>query len=87
MVRTEELTVHPEPRYAETNRDVMIETEAGRTFAQGLKADLERRILNFQADADGPVHTTYHKVASGTVDAEATGQDPVRVIPHPASGD
>ena len=86
-VRTEELTVHPKPRYAETNRDVMIETEAGRTFAQGLKADLERRILNFQADADGPVHTTYHKVASGTVDAEATGQDPVRVIPHPASGD
>ena len=56
-VRTDELTVHPEPRYAETERDVMIETEAGRTFAQGLKADLERRILNLQADADGPVHT------------------------------
>ena len=56
-VRTAELTVHPEPRYAETERDVMIETEAGRTFAQGLKADLERRILNLQADADGPVHT------------------------------
>ena len=56
-VRTTELTVRPEPRYAETERDVMIETEAGRTFAQGLKADLERRILNLQADADGPVHT------------------------------
>ncbi|MXY05912.1 MAG: LPS export ABC transporter periplasmic protein LptC [Gammaproteobacteria bacterium] len=56
-VRTAELRVHPEPRYAETQRDVMIETEAGRTFAQGLKADLERRILNLQADADGPVHT------------------------------
>lgn len=56
-VRTAELRVHPEPRYAETERDVMIETEAGRTFAQGLKADLERRILNLQADADGPVHT------------------------------
>ena len=86
-VRTAELTVHPQPRYAETERDVMIETEAGRTFAQGLKADLERRILNLQADADGPVHTTYHKVATGTVDAEATGQDPVRVTPRPASGD
>ena len=56
-IRTAELTVRPEPRYAETERDVMIETEAGRTFAQGLKADLERRILNLQADADGPVHT------------------------------
>lgn len=56
-VRTAELTIHPEPRYAETEQDVMIETEAGRTFAQGLKADLERRILNLQADADGPVHT------------------------------
>ncbi|MYE85670.1 MAG: LPS export ABC transporter periplasmic protein LptC, partial [Gammaproteobacteria bacterium] len=56
-VRTAELRVHPDPRYAETERDVMIETEAGRTFAQGLKADLERRILNLQADADGPVHT------------------------------
>lgn len=56
-VRTAELKVHPEPRYAETERDVMIETEAGRTFAQGLKADLEHRILNLQADADGPVHT------------------------------
>ena len=56
-VRTAELWVHPEPRYAETERDVMIETEAGRTFAQGLKADLERRILNLQAGADGPVHT------------------------------
>ena len=65
----------------------MIETEAGRTFAQGLKADLERRILNFQADADGPVHTIYHKIASGTVHAEAKGQDPVRVILRPASGD
>ena len=56
-VRTAELTVRPEPRYAETDRDVMIETEANQTFAQGLKADLERRILNLQADADGPVHT------------------------------
>ncbi len=56
-VRTAELRVHPEPQYAETERDVMIESEAGRTFAQGLRADLERRILNLQADADGPVHT------------------------------
>ena len=56
-VRTAELRVRPQPQYAETERDVMIETEAGRTFAQGLKADLERRILNLQADADGPVHT------------------------------
>ena len=56
-VRTAELRVHPEPRYAETEQDVMIETEAGRTFAQGLKADLKRRVLNLQADADGPVHT------------------------------
>ena len=56
-IRTAELTVRPAPRYAETERDVMIETEAGRTAAQGLKADLERRILNLQADADGPVHT------------------------------
>ena len=56
-MRTTELRVRPEPRYAETERDVMIETEAGRTVAQGLKADLERRILNLQAGADGPVHT------------------------------
>ncbi len=56
-MRTAELRVRPEPRYAETERDVMIETEAGRTVAQGLKADLERRILNLQAGADGPVHT------------------------------
>ncbi len=56
-MRTAELRVRPGPRYAETERDVMIETEAGRTVAQGLKADLQRRILNLQADADGPVHT------------------------------
>jgi len=56
-IRTDELTVRPEPRYAETERDVMIETEAGRTVAQGLKADLERRILNLEADVDEPVHT------------------------------
>ncbi len=73
-VRTAELTVHPQPRYAETERDVMIETEAGRTFAQGLKADLERRILNLQADADGPVHTTYHKVAGGPPPAQGVPQ-------------
>ena len=86
-VRTAELTVHPAPRYAETERDVMIETEAGRTFAQGLKADLERRILNFQSDADEPVHSIYHKIALGTVGAEATGQGPVRVIQRRANGD
>lgn len=56
-VRTAELTVRPASRYAETERNVMIETEAGRTFAQGLKADLESRILKLQADTDGPVHT------------------------------
>lgn len=56
-IRTSELRLHPERRHAETDRSVIIESHAGRTAAQGLEADLERRLLRLKSNADGPVHT------------------------------
>lgn len=56
-IRTAELRLHPAPRQARTDQDVMIETQTGRTSAQGLDADLQGRFLRLKSDADGRVHT------------------------------
>ena len=56
-IRTAELRLHPERRQAQTDQDVIIETQAGRTTAQGLEADLESGFIQLKSDADGLVHT------------------------------
>ena len=45
----------------------------------------EARLVQAKNDVAGEI--IHYDIASGTVDAEATGQGPVRVILRPASGD
>ncbi|NIP13605.1 MAG: LPS export ABC transporter periplasmic protein LptC [Pseudomonadales bacterium] len=54
---TSTLYVFPEREYAETDRDVMIDTHAGRTTATGLKGDLQRGLLQLSSSDRRRVHT------------------------------
>lgn len=51
------LRVYPAQRRVETDQDVIIETNAGRTVAQGLGGVLGQRFLTLQSDADASVNT------------------------------
>ncbi|MCZ6641572.1 MAG: LPS export ABC transporter periplasmic protein LptC [Gammaproteobacteria bacterium] len=51
------LYLYPDRQYVETDQDVMIDTEVGRTLAVGLKADLERGVLKLSSTAEQRVHT------------------------------
>ena len=54
---TPSLDLYPDRQYAETDQDVMIDTDVGRTLAVGLEAYLERGLLKFSSTADQRVHT------------------------------
>lgn len=54
---TPDMTVYPDREYAETSRDVMITSHAGRTTAVGLKGNLDRGLLHLFSDAEQRVHT------------------------------
>ncbi len=56
-IRCEALDIYPERRYAETEGDVMIVTDIGRTAARGLHADLTRGWMRLSSDTDAAVHT------------------------------
>jgi lipopolysaccharide export system protein LptC len=56
-LRTPSATVFPDREYAETSRNVMITTHAGRTTAVGLQGDLDRGLVHLFSDADQRVHT------------------------------
>lgn len=55
---TSSLTLFPEHEFAQTDRPVIIVTEAGRTTAANLEADLARGRLLLAAADDVRVHTT-----------------------------
>ena len=50
-LRTEALTLYPAREYAETRRPVIIDTESGRTTAEGLRANLEAGTLDLGSQA------------------------------------
>ena len=54
---SEDLTIYPERQYAETDQAVMIDTNAGRTKAVGLAADLERSVLELSSNETQRVHS------------------------------
>ena len=54
---TSALDYYPERRYAETDRDVMIDTDIGRTRAVGLKCELREGLLYLSSNAEQRVHT------------------------------
>ena len=56
-IRSETLNLHPERKYAETEGDVMIDTDIGRTAARGMQADLTRGSMKLSSGKDAAVHT------------------------------
>lgn len=54
---TPSLRVYPRRQYAETDQDVMIEGDVGRTTATGLQGDLQLGILSFSSPDDVRVYT------------------------------
>ena len=56
-MRSPTFDIYPERQYAETDQDVMIDTQVGRTSAHGLQGDLKRGLLKLFSKTDAPVHT------------------------------
>ena len=56
-IRSAALDLYPERKYAETEQDVMIDTEVGRTAARGMQADLTRGLMKLSSGKDAEVHT------------------------------
>ncbi len=56
-LKSDDLTIYPDRRYAQTDQAVMIDTNAGRTKAVGLAADLERSVLDLSSNETQRVHT------------------------------
>jgi len=54
---TPSITIYPARQYAETTRDVMITTHAGRTRAVGLQGNLEKGLLKLFSNDEQRVHT------------------------------
>jgi lipopolysaccharide export system protein LptC len=51
------LYLYPDRQYAETDQDVIIETNVGRTKAVGLEGDLQSGLLNLFSSSEQRVHT------------------------------
>ena len=58
QIRSEDLTVTPEQQYAETDRRVIIDDQAGRTTASGMKAFLKPGKFSFYSNENQRVSTT-----------------------------
>lgn len=56
-VRSEVFQLFPDRQYAQTNQDVIIDTEVGRTVAAGMVANLDTGILTLSSDSTQRVHT------------------------------
>lgn len=52
------LRLFPQRQYAETDRDVMIRGDVGRTTAKGLEGDLQAGSIRLFSAGELPVHTT-----------------------------
>ncbi len=56
-LRSEIFYIYPDRQFAETDQDVMIDTEVGRTKAAGMAADLQTGILKLSSKGQQRVHT------------------------------
>lgn len=52
-IHTDELYVWPDQRRAETGEPVRIEQQQGVTWSTGMRAELDRRVLNLLSDVRG----------------------------------
>jgi len=60
-IHSDSLDLYPERKYAETNGDVMIDTDVGRTAARGMQADLGRGSMRLSSGKDAAVHTVFQR--------------------------
>ena len=56
-MRSEAFYIYPDRQFAETEQDVIIDTNVGRTKAGGLQANLENGLLKLSSSARQRVHT------------------------------
>ena len=56
-LETPAIYYYPERQYAETSRDVMIDTDVGRTRAVGLEGELQKGLLRLFSNDEARVHT------------------------------
>ncbi len=56
-LRSETMYVFPDREYAQTDEDVMIDTEVGRTRAAGMIADMATGMLRLSSSVSQRVHT------------------------------
>ena len=56
-LETPSLYIYPDRSYAETEQNVMIDTDVGRTTAVGLQGDLQRGLLKLSSSEQQRVHT------------------------------
>ena len=56
-LRSESFYIYPNRQFAETDQDVMIDTEVGRTLAAGMRADMQTGQLNLSSSSSQRVHT------------------------------
>jgi len=56
-LETPAIYYYPERQYAETSRDVMIDTDVGRTRAVGLEGELQKGLLRLFSNDEERVHT------------------------------
>ena len=56
-LRADFFYIYPDRQFAETNQDVMIDTQVGRTRAGGLKVDLATGVLKLSSSRTQRVHT------------------------------
>lgn len=56
-LRSSSIHIYPDRQYAETDQNVIIDTEVGRTRAAGMVADLSSGVLTLSSNASQRVHT------------------------------
>ncbi len=56
-LRSDSFYLYPDRQFAETQQDVIIDTEVGRTTAAGLTADLDTGVIRLSSSDNQRVHT------------------------------
>ena len=56
-VKSDSFKLYPQEQFAQTDEDVMIDTEVGRTQAAGMHVDLDSGVITLKSDPQQRIHT------------------------------
>ena len=56
-VNSDKFMLYPQEQFAQTDEDVMIDTEVGRTQAAGMHVDLDSGVITLKSDPQQRIHT------------------------------